>query len=128
MKNFINEHYKGLVSYDEEYDFVVINVSDIAMDYRFVLLFYGHELISFLNKHNIEETEGGNILYDCYVEDDEGVTKCETHSIRLSDFLQNYISDHTLHQIITIRNQEFANILNNKSNEHTETTNKEVAI
>jgi hypothetical protein len=74
-------------------------VADTKLIGTFTIMFNQEQFLEFLDKHNILEVIDGNIIYDEYVEDDEGITHMKSHGIGVYDYITNYITQDCIEQI-----------------------------
>jgi response regulator of citrate/malate metabolism len=81
---------------------------------KFIMVFNEQQFLSFIDDNNILEVQDDLILWDTYIEDEDGITYMETHGINFVDYVKNYLSKDVLEDIIRISLEEFTNNFNNQ--------------
>lgn len=89
----------------------IIIVADTKLIGNFTIMFNEQQFLEFLKEHDIVEVNENVILWDEYVEDDEGITHMNTHSIRVNDYINNYISRDVIEKITIKALETFVNNL-----------------
>lgn len=83
----------------DDNNFIII-VADAKLIGNFTIMFNEQQFLEFLKSNDIVEVQDNVILWDEYVEDDEGITHMNTHGIKVNDYINNYISKDVIEDII----------------------------
>ena len=68
-------------------------------EYTFTAEFTTEQLITQLSKI-VDVTIGGLVIVERYVEDDEGETFCIAKNYSLYDYIEHYLDEHTLENLL----------------------------
>lgn len=82
----------------DDNNFIII-VADTKLIGTFTIMFNQEQFLDFVTEHNILEVVDGRIIWDEYVEDDEGITHMNSHGIGVTDYITNYITQDDIEQI-----------------------------
>ncbi len=95
------------VQLEFDFDMRYLKISAYSLKTVFSFVFDEQQFLNFLNDNGILEVEEDVILWDTYIEDEDGITYMETHGINFVDYVKNYISKDVLEDIIRISLDEF---------------------
>jgi hypothetical protein len=90
----------------DDNNFIII-VADSKLIGNFTIMFNEQQFLEFLTTNDIVEVQDNVILWDEYVEDDEGITHMNTHGIKVNDYINNYISRDVIEGIIIKSLEQF---------------------
>lgn len=79
----------------------------------FLVSFSIDEFMVYLHDNKIEIVEGGQVLIDWYVEDDDCETYCITEGVKFEDYIMNYIRPQSIKKVL----QKHLNYLTEKFNQ-----------
>ena len=85
----------------------IIFIADTKLIGNFTIMFNEQQFLEFLTTNDIVEVQDNVILWDEYVEDDEGITHMNTHGIKVNDYINNYISRDVIEGIIIKSLEQF---------------------
>ena len=83
----------------DDNNFVII-IADTKLISNFTIMFNEQQFLEFLSVNGIVEVQDNVILWDEYVEDEEGITHMNTHGIKVNDYINNYINKDVLECIV----------------------------
>jgi hypothetical protein len=83
----------------DDNNFIII-VADTKLIGNFTIMFNEQQFLDFLFVNGIVEVQDNVILWDEYVEDEEGITHMNTHGIRVNDYINNYINRDEIESIV----------------------------
>jgi hypothetical protein len=83
----------------DDNNFVII-IADTKLISNFTIMFNEQQFLEFLSVNGIVEVQDNVILWDEYVEDEEGITHMNTHGIKVNDYINNYINRDVLECIV----------------------------
>lgn len=78
----------------------IIFIADTKLIGNFTIMFNEQQFLEFLSVNGIVEVQDNVILWDEYVEDEEGITHMNTHGIKVNDYINNYINKDVLECIV----------------------------
>ena len=78
----------------------IIFIADTKLIGNFTIMFNEQQFLDFLFVNGIVEVQDNVILWDEYVEDEEGITHMNTHGIRVNDYINNYINRDEIESIV----------------------------
>jgi hypothetical protein len=90
----------------DDNNFIII-VADSKLIGNFTIMFNEQQFLEFLTTNDIVEVQDNVILWDEYVEDEEGITHMNTHGIKVNDYINNYISRDVIEGIIIKSLEQF---------------------
>ena len=73
------------------------------------LHFNDQQFLNFLDTNSIAEVQDDVILWDEYVEDEDGITHMNTHGIKVHDYINNYISRDVIESVVIKSLEQFVN-------------------
>lgn len=78
----------------------IIFIADTKLIGNFTIMFNEQQFLEFLSVNGIVEVQDNVILWDEYVEDEEGITHMNTHGIKVNDYINNYINRDVIESIV----------------------------
>ena len=78
----------------------IIFIADTKLIGNFTIMFNEQQFLEFLSINGIVEVQDNVILWDEYVEDEEGITHMNTHGIKVYDYINNYINRDVIESIV----------------------------
>jgi hypothetical protein len=78
----------------------IIFIADTKLIGNFTIMFNEQQVLEFLSVNGIVEVQDNVILWDEYVEDEEGITHMNTHGIKVNDYINNYINRDVIESIV----------------------------
>lgn len=60
------------------------------------------QFLHFLMKNDFEAIEDDNVMIEYYIEDEEGVTYCETSPVNYLDYVVNYMNNDAVQRLLDI--------------------------